>query len=454
MTKERYKKIQGFSAKALILPAIIIIFALNAFVVMRTFLIDGLNSKTMASYENYLEYTRAADDLQNASNTLTDNARLYVSTGTMAFIDAYFKEYSNEEKGKNREKAVETLKKSNNTSAVRSLEQALETSNLLVYTELKAMKLRAVADFGYSVDLSAYPELDAIELDAKYASSTAQDKRTDARELVNGEEYGAKKTLITEYTAQARDLILEATNGEYNEYSRRMKNSLMMQFVLVILLSIIIIIVFALLLLSLILPLTDNVTKIENGEKLQENVGLKEIRLLATSYNELLKNKNLLEQNLRNLAHTDALTGLPNRLAFTHILAGDFEDKKITGSAAFFSFDVNDLKLINDTGGHLQGDNLLRSAAKCILDCFGNDKGDNCFRFGGDEFAAFLSPVSVNEIAARMERFELIQAQNNIRIACGYAFSEDMSDVTPQELFKQADDRMYEQKMQMKKHPS
>ncbi len=84
-------------------------------------------------------------------------------------------------------------------------------------------------------------------------------------------------------------------------------------------------------------------------------------------------------------ANVDALTGLPNRSAFNAAMAGLSCD--VPGSWALFIVDLDNLKVINDTFGHLAGDALIRTAASRISRAMSPDV---TFRLGGDEFAIIV----------------------------------------------------------------
>lgn len=93
-----------------------------------------------------------------------------------------------------------------------------------------------------------------------------------------------------------------------------------------------------------------------------------------------------LEAKLRRLSEIDALTGLYNRHSFE-------EKIKQYNTEAYLPLgiimgDVNGLKLVNDTLGHLEGDKLLKGISKVLQDTCGQ-KG-NVFRWGGDEFVILL----------------------------------------------------------------
>jgi diguanylate cyclase (GGDEF)-like protein len=162
---------------------------------------------------------------------------------------------------------------------------------------------------------------------------------------------------------------------------------------------------------------------------------------------------------IRRVAYTDALTGIPNRSAFLkkerelneHICAGSVTQVLVC------QFDINDLKLVNDTYGHASGDRHIRAAADALTRSFG--KYGACFRVGGDEFTAFL--LSDNP----QERYQqcyaaLIKAEYRynhqpdiivpLRIACGQAVFSVNSGMTLEQAETWADRDMYETKRQMK----
>jgi diguanylate cyclase (GGDEF)-like protein len=115
-----------------------------------------------------------------------------------------------------------------------------------------------------------------------------------------------------------------------------------------------------------------------------------------------LKNTN---EQVLNLAHHDALTGLPNRLLFydrlNHAISRARRDKELAG---VLFLDLDGFKLINDTHGHDAGDLLLQEVAKRIKACVRDS--DTVARMGGDEFTVILCNVvdmeSINFVARRI----------------------------------------------------
>lgn len=99
-------------------------------------------------------------------------------------------------------------------------------------------------------------------------------------------------------------------------------------------------------------------------------------------------------------AHTDALTGLPNRRAFEALLtrqAGQADRR-----AAIALFDIDHFKAINDRHGHAAGDTALRACAETIRSTLGG--AGILARIGGEEFAVLLTGIAPDEARARVER--------------------------------------------------
>lgn len=86
----------------------------------------------------------------------------------------------------------------------------------------------------------------------------------------------------------------------------------------------------------------------------------------------------------RRIAHTDALTGLPNRARFNEVIA--FEHAT-NASWGLLLVDLDNLKLVNDTYGHQAGDDLIQTVGQRLKAM--SDK-DSAFRLGGDEFAVIV----------------------------------------------------------------
>lgn len=112
-------------------------------------------------------------------------------------------------------------------------------------------------------------------------------------------------------------------------------------------------------------------------------------------------------QLYRQLAIKDSMSKLSTRNAFELRLQDIIQKppKEIT----FIMFDIDRMKLINDTYGHHAGDQAIFLAAQCIYEIF-QDMGE-CYRIGGDEFCVILTQSK--NIHSLLEKFDtLVQTQN------------------------------------------
>lgn len=137
---------------------------------------------------------------------------------------------------------------------------------------------------------------------------------------------------------------------------------------------------------------------------------------------DIMKRKRL-EEELRELATTDMLTGLPNRRAFINRLEEEHARLKRFDAqqAAVLMLDLDYFKRINDTWGHPAGDAVLRKVATEINEQI--REVDLCSRIGGEEFAVLLTgaaPVAAREFADRLRRriadITVMHEGNNIKV--------------------------------------
>jgi len=164
-----------------------------------------------------------------------------------------------------------------------------------------------------------------------------------------------------------------------------------------------------------------------------------------------------LREELRTMALIDDLTGLNNRRGFSTLGQQQLKlaDRTKRGMFLLFS-DLDNLKWINDTFGHHEGDQALIEAATIHRETF--RQSDIIARVGGDEFAVLAVEAyqdSGDILAARLqERLRTHNAQSNRRyklsISVGLDYYDPLSPRSIDELLDRADRSMYEQKQQKK----
>ena len=155
------------------------------------------------------------------------------------------------------------------------------------------------------------------------------------------------------------------------------------------------------------------------------------------------------EVEMRRLAETDALTGINNRNKYKT----DVDEYISRGSnVAVIYVDVNNLKVINDTKGHEQGDVLIIGTAD-ILRSFQSDRCSS-YRMGGDEFVVLLENPSDNEtenlINEIREAATAAKLDYDLKLSIAIGSSEGPS-ADIKALLKEADEKMYLDKVETKK---
>jgi diguanylate cyclase (GGDEF)-like protein/PAS domain S-box-containing protein len=155
------------------------------------------------------------------------------------------------------------------------------------------------------------------------------------------------------------------------------------------------------------------------------------------------------EQKIAHMAHHDMLTGLANRVLFCDELDRALVRVRRGERIAILYLDLDHFKRVNDTFGHLVGDELLRQAADRLRECVRDS--DLIARLGGDEFAilqgALEEPCDAAALAARIHRalsapFQLEEHQVMAGVSVGISIAPDDA-ADQQVLLKFADLALY-----------
>ena len=159
-----------------------------------------------------------------------------------------------------------------------------------------------------------------------------------------------------------------------------------------------------------------------------------------------------LQRNLLNLSLIDDLTGLYNRRGFLALAEQHLRMIQRKGAALLIYLDLDDLKLINDSCGHLEGNRALIVTGNVLRACF--RQSDILARLGGDEFCVLMTDAgqdSAQQVRKRLqERADFINALSSWRfrlsLSVGIADVPVVHQPSLDQLLRIADAQMYEEK--------
>jgi len=165
----------------------------------------------------------------------------------------------------------------------------------------------------------------------------------------------------------------------------------------------------------------------------------------------------LLDRELRYLALTDDLTCLFNRRGFFAAATQQLKLAQRNGQSQLLLFcDVDNLKKINDTYGHNEGDLALIRTADALEQSFRGS--DIISRLGGDEFVALTSETSnqteeviLRRLEKNLKKSNATESRYGLSLSVGVARFDPKRAVTLGELMVQADKAMYEKKRRPQK---
>lgn len=168
------------------------------------------------------------------------------------------------------------------------------------------------------------------------------------------------------------------------------------------------------------------------------------------------------ERILRRQAYVDSLTGLGNELSYLEKRAE--LDKKIKEGIdvnfGILMFDVNDVKVTNDTYGHIYGCAKIVEAGHFLKQIFESSK---IFHIGGDEFLAIVIESDlnridsiINEFDTKMKNYTLKKndLEMKLEVARGFALYNSLEDKKFSDVLVKADKLMYENRKELKKNSS
>lgn len=153
---------------------------------------------------------------------------------------------------------------------------------------------------------------------------------------------------------------------------------------------------------------------------------------------------------LSTIVYTDPLTGIMNRTKYEEIV--EEIEKESKESIIVYSFDLNNLKKVNDKYGHEMGDMYIKGFANSLKEIF--ESIGFVGRLGGDEFTVILENSDIDNGIDKLQRcFSKYMKEYNIDYEASFAYGiadSRLENVSIKDLINLADDRMYEYKKQQK----
>lgn len=410
--------IRIIGAIAIVVAILLALFAFS----LAGFIADASEVAEVAE-ARYIACSDAIDDLEDASDYLTTQARLFVVTGDVAGMDAYLEElYVTDRRGK----AVDTLRTSfsEEEQAATELQEALKASDELAESELTAMRLAAEC-YGVADVPKVIARSEAVDGEQ---GMTREQKIETARDIMLGNEYQQAKATIRANVEESSTALLDELNAELDD-NNKLVQSLLFQLRIVVALLLCVVMVLVLVLLMYVLqPLNHYIKRIEKNEPLTPN-GSYELRYLANAYNTMYEDNSKRIQQLRELSERDPLTGISNRNGYDSFLA------KHTRSIALVLIDVDNFKEFNRVYGRDTGNAVLVKLANALSTAFRST--DFPCRIESDKFAVIMTNMSDglrDAISGKIELVNSILADDSddlplITLSVGAAFStEGMSD--------------------------
>jgi diguanylate cyclase (GGDEF)-like protein/PAS domain S-box-containing protein len=175
-------------------------------------------------------------------------------------------------------------------------------------------------------------------------------------------------------------------------------------------------------------------------------------KVIQCNFRDITERKRL-EEKLQSMSLVDDLTGLNNRRGFLALAQQQLKIAERTKQKVLLFFtDLDNLKQINDTSGHQEGDNALVETAAILKETF--RKSDIMGRVGGDEFAVLAidstdetGDVLRNRLQSALDAFSKLKSRKyTLSLSTGVARSDPENPSSLDELMTRADKLMYEQK--------
>lgn len=437
MTENVKQKIRedGISLRTLYVWLIILAVIITGVVVYATYHLSATFLQLSRAMDEHMVLERAAYELLEASDYLTEKVQRFSIAGKMEYLEDYFTEAFETTR---RENAIEKMSQSPNSSAaLEKLQEALVSSKSLMEQEFYAMRLVIEAK-----KIKDYPEvLQTVTLTEEDRQMTPEGKLRRATTLVLSESYYEKKDLVRDKMKESLTELENLTRSFEEASAKTLRSELQLVRTVIILQALGIFVMIWLTSTLGISPVLKAVDRIKDDSPIPE-IGANEFRYLARTYNKMYNVYKASVEHLNFKASHDELTKVYNRAGYDLLLSSLDLD-----TTYMLLFDVDDFKQVNDGYGHETGDRLLIKVANTLRGNFRSD--DYVCRIGGDEFVVFMVHSDGTQdklIASKIQQInrELGQGADGLpptSISVGIAHGTQCADTA--ELYEKTDAAMY-----------
>ena len=292
----------------------VVVVAISVVLLISTFFANKKFKEMYEGTENYITWQQSAFDLELASDYLTEQARLFVMTGNVRYMENYFEEAN---VTRRRDKALDSLRKVfDGTETFEKLEAAMKSSVRLMEREYYSMRL--AADI-YGIDTACLPvELRAVELLPADTALTKDRQLEIARSMVFDDTYRNQKSEIYEEMNACLDGLIAETETAGTGSLHELRWILFREQILIVIMIIVVGSVVLITWLLLISPLLKAIWHVRTEQPLPV-VGSYEFRYLAMTYNLMYESNIEKREHLVYEAMHDKLTDLYNRSGYETI---------------------------------------------------------------------------------------------------------------------------------------
>ena len=404
-----------------------------------------------------------ADELRQSSDDLTRFARIYVVTGDKKYLNNYFnvldirnakaKRPANycgiywDLSEKLREDRHPLLKKISLDSEMKKLPYNKFEYKMLSASESNSNDL-------VNLEMEAFRAMKWLDKDNETINYDIN--QTKAIKILHSSTYHKAKEKIMLPIDKFLFSVQERTQNSINVCNAKIENTFDKIFIILFIGFFIFVITIIMVFKKILIPieyLTDTITSFKKGDNCSERVIYydDEIGKMTEQFFEMKKKLDDDYNDIRQLSLTDPLTGIANRRSFFEVSKQCLKlIPKTNKSISIMIIDIDLFKKVNDTYGHLIGDEILKFLVKNIKKCI--RKSDVFARFGGEEFIILLPNTNIEDALTISEKIRIYieskhyhDENNNISItvSIGVTEADNKKDEKLSQIINRADKALY-----------